>query len=184
MQYIKLLGICPSFLSTFILTMPALFTAQMHTLDFGDGGLCRHPPWIFHILSVPGFTSALEVPSNELNPLPTHFPWLTPSNALSDHLSDMAVFLLSYLMSCSDLWADFFPISLDLWPASPGRWSTLQMENMPSLSCKSESWQYKCYSLNRMNKWTIHIYLPISTAKWPLQSQKGHGHDSMLWMNE
>lgn len=83
--------------------MPALFTAQMQTHDFGDSGPCRIPPWVFCILSLPRLTSALEVASNELSLLPTHFLRPTPSDALSNHLSDLAVLPLSCLVPCSDL---------------------------------------------------------------------------------
>lgn len=83
--------------------MPALFTAQMQTRDFGDSGPCRPPPWVFCILSLPRLTAALEVASNELSPRPTHFLRLTPSDALSNHLSDLAVPPPSCPVPCSDL---------------------------------------------------------------------------------
>lgn len=146
-----------------------------HTLDFGGGGPFRLFPLVSRVLSLHRFLSALEVLPNKLSPLPTHFPWLTPSDAPqrspAEYLSDTDAIPLPYLVPCSDLWTNFFPISLELWHVCPHRQYPTNGEHgtfiLASLGADS-----KCYSLDGMNKWILHFYHPPSTVKWPLHSKR------------
>lgn len=151
-----------------------------HTFDFGNGGPFRLSPLASCVLSLPRFSSALQVLSNELSPLPTCFPWLTPSNAPqrspSGCLSDSDTLPLPYLVTCSDLWTDFFPFSLELWHVCPHRQSTLQIENMTPFSL--QVWELTVSAIHWM-EWTNEFYtftFPFLLPNDPF-NQKGHGHD-------
>lgn len=135
--------------------------------DFGDGGPFRLPPLVSCVLSLPRLLSALEVPPHELSPLPTHSPWLTPSNAPprspSECLSDTDAFPLPYrhlvliyeLTSFLFLWN--YDTSVLIEYPTNGKHDSFIL-----ISLEADS---KCYSLDGMNKRILHFHLPPSTAK-------------------